>query len=84
MSLDRKNLRPLLALIIGVLSFLSCVVSFDVLEVLLLLYDEFGELLLQRLALREVLLVAKFIKNLLLFLVIIFSFPFAVTTLLLL
>lgn len=84
MSLDRKNLGPLLALIVGVLSFLSCVVSFDILEVLLLLYDEFGELVLQRLALLEELLVGELIKNLLLFFIIIFSFPLAVSTLFLL
>ena len=83
MSLDRKNLGPLFALIVSVLSFLSCVVSFDILEVLLLLYDEFGELLLQRLALREELLVGELIKNLLLFLIIIFSFPLSSTLLLL-
>ena len=83
MSLNRKNLRPLLALIVGVPSFLSCVVSFNVLQVLLILYDEFGELLLQRLALREELLVGELIKNLLLFLIIIFSFPLSSTLLLL-
>ena len=83
MSLDRKNLGPLFALTVGILSFLSCVVSFDILEVLLLLYDEFGELLLQRLSLREELLVGELIKNLLLFLVIIFSLPLSSTLLLL-
>ena len=83
MSLDWKNLGPLFALVVSVLSYLSCVVSFDILEVLLLLYDEFGELLLQRLALREELLVGELIKNLLLFLIIIFSFPLSSTLLLL-
>ena len=83
MSLNRKNLRPLLALIVGVPSFLSCVVSFNVLQVLLILYDEFGELLLQRLALLEELLVGELMKYLFLFLVIIFCFPLASALLLL-
>lgn len=84
MSLDRENLGSLLALIVGVLSFLSCIISLDVLQVLLLLYDEFGQLLLQRLALRKELLVGQLIKHLLLFLIVIFSFPLAMSALLLL
>ena len=84
MSLNRENLFKFLVLIVSDFSFLSCVESFDVLEVLILLYDEFGELHLQRLALHEEILVGELMENLLLFPAVIFSLPLALSTLILL